>query len=41
MSHTDNGGDTTNKTFSIEEASWEEQNKTNQQSICDAPDCAQ
>ena len=36
MSRTDNGGDCTNKTSSNEEASWEEQDKANQQSICDA-----
>ena len=39
MSHTDNGGDSTNNTSSNEEAQWEEQDKANQQSICDTPDC--
>ena len=41
MSHTDNRGDSTNKISNNEEASWEEQDKANQQSICDAPDYVQ
>ena len=39
MSRTGNEVDSTNKTFSNEEASWKEQDKVNQQSICDAPYC--
>ena len=41
MSRTGNGGNSTNKTSSNEEASWEEQDKAIQQSICDALDCVQ
>ena len=37
----DNKRDFTNKTFSSEETSWEEQDKTNQKSICDVPDFVQ
>jgi len=37
MSRTDNEGDSTNKTSSNEKVSWEEQDKANQQSICERP----
>ena len=41
MSRTGNRGDSTNKTSSNEEASREDQDKVNQQSICDTPDYVQ